>query len=147
MRWFDQLNKVFLSSKKQVSAILPEMATAVLLFEVMKMDEIITSDEEAFLYRRLSRHFDMNHQEVTMLAKNAQLELENSVDYHQFTHAINQNMSIEEKIELVESMWSMALSDGEISAEERHLIRKIADLLHLRESEILKAKVLAVKKQ
>jgi uncharacterized tellurite resistance protein B-like protein len=78
------------------------------------------------------------------LTSEAQSKLENSIDYHQFTKALNQQLSIPEKLDLVESLWMMAAADGHIDAHENHLLRKIADLLHLRHSEIsaIKDKVL-----
>ena len=41
---------------------------------------------------------------------------------------------------MVKNLWLLALADGEVSAVEEHTIRRIADLLHLRQSEYIQAK-------
>ncbi len=145
MQWFKQLQQIFNKPAVVEEHITAEVAVAVFLFEVMKMDELITSDEEKFLYSRLMHHFDKTEDEVRLLAVEAKKQLEKSVDYHEFTRSINAQMNNADKVELIESLWLMALSDGKITADEHHMIRKISDLLHLRHSEYVDAKTRAMK--
>ncbi|NND00635.1 MAG: TerB family tellurite resistance protein, partial [Gammaproteobacteria bacterium] len=44
---------------------------------------------------------------------------------------------------LLEYLWIIALADREIDRHERHLVRKIASLLYLNESEIVQSRELA----
>lgn len=46
---------------------------------------------------------------------------------------------------MVELLWQVALADGELANIEEHIIRKIADLLHLNHTEYIQTK-LRVKK-
>ena len=42
---------------------------------------------------------------------------------------------------MLELLWQGAYADGELSSIEEHIIRKIADLLHLRHSEYIQTKL------
>jgi len=54
-----------------------------------------------------------------------------ATDYFQFTSLINRHFSMDQKIRVIELMWSVAWADDELSPHERHLMRKIIDLLHV----------------
>ena len=41
---------------------------------------------------------------------------------------------------MVRLLWKIAYADGELAAIEEHIIRKIADLLYLRQSEYIQTK-------
>ncbi len=140
MRWLNPLKEIFSQPeivKKTVSA---ETATAVLLVEVMKMDGKLEPQEEKLLLERLAQHFNLDKEEILKLANEAHTKLDDATDYHQFTRALNQQLSIDEKLALLKSLWMMAAADGHIDAHENHFIRKIADLLHLRQSELIRIK-------
>jgi len=110
------------------------------------MDEMVTQEEEERYYERLQYHFKQTKEDVKNLAQQAEVQLESATDYHQLIRALNEQMTISQKVELLQSMWDIALADGVVAAEERHLIRKIADLLHLRESEIIEAKTADIRR-
>jgi len=57
-----------------------------------------------------------------------------------------ENISLSEKIKMVEMLWHVANADGKIAAVEQHTIRKIADLLNLRHNEYLKSKLNVIDK-
>ncbi len=139
-QWLSPLKEMFLDEEVAAKGVSTELATAVLLVEVMKMDGNLKSSEEELLIQRLIHHFKLDHGAVQELARNAHIKLEEATDYHQFTKALNQQLSVLEKVDLIESLWMMAAVDGHIDAHENHLIRKIADLLHLRHSEFVRVK-------
>lgn len=45
--------------------------------------------------------------------------------------AVNRHFTIDQKIRVIEPMWQVAHADDDISAHERHLMRRIVDLLHV----------------
>ena len=51
--------------------------------------------------------------------------------------------SLDERIKIVTLLWKVAYADGELANIEEHIIRKIADLLHLRHSEYIATKITA----
>ena len=66
--------------------------------------------------------------------------IEEVIDFHQFTSLLNEHFSLEQKCKLIEYMWLIALSDGNLDAYEDQFIRKVADLMYLRHSELLSAR-------
>ena len=54
-----------------------------------------------------------------------------AVDLWQFTKLIKQNYSIGQKMVLVEVMWGLVYSDGELSSHEESLMRRVCHLLDL----------------
>jgi len=118
-----------------------EIACAVLLCEVMRADEIFSEKEQEKLNRLLSKQFLLSDTEVSDILEKA-LELsENASDFYQFTSKINQHYSLQQRITIVELLWQVAYADGELASIEEHVIRKIADLLHLRHSEYIATKI------
>lgn len=125
---------------RSTNALSIEMASTVLLCEVMRADGKLDDQEIKKLSELISRRFKLNQDEISLLIKEAVTASENAIDFYQFTSKINSVYSIEEKIEMVKHLWLLALADGEVSAVEEHTIRRIADLLHLRQSEYIQAK-------
>lgn len=117
-----------------------EMASTVLLCEVMRADGKLDENEMKQLSKLISQQFKLSQSEVAQLIKEAISTSENAIDFYQFTSKINTAYSIEQKIKMVKNLWLLALADGEVSAVEEHTIRRIADLLHLRQSEYIQAK-------
>ena len=68
---------------------------------------------------------------------------ENANDFYQFTSKLNQHYSLDDRIKIVTLLWQVAYADGELASIEEHIIRKIADLLHLRHSEYIATKIAA----
>ena len=67
-------------------------------------------------------------------------DLSNHKSLHFFTSKINKLYSDEKKIELIEILWEIILSDGEVHDYESNLIRRLAGLLYLNDYECGKAK-------
>ena len=53
---------------------------------------------------------------------------------------LNQNYSKEEKISLLKFVWKIAYADGELDVNEEKLIRRLADLIKIKDIEVLKLK-------
>lgn len=128
------------ASKQELSL---EIACAVLLCEVMRADSVFTEQEQNQLSFILSKQFDLNGEEVEAILTQAFELSENASDFYQFTSKINQYYSLEERIKIVTLLWQVAFADGELASIEEHIIRKIADLLHLRHSEYIATKIAA----
>jgi uncharacterized tellurite resistance protein B-like protein len=48
-----------------------------------------------------------------------------------FTSRINERFDMPQKLRMVEHLWRVALADGHLSEHERHVLWRIADLLHV----------------
>lgn len=120
-----------------------EIACAVLLCEVMRADSVFTESEQDKLSEILTQKFDLTDQEVSDILEQAFELSENAHDFYKFTSKLNQYYSLDERIKIVTLLWQMAYADGNLANIEEHIIRKIADLLHLRHSEYIATKITA----
>lgn len=136
-RFFDN---AFNQAQIESDEISLDIACAVLLVEVMKADGLMTDDEQEHVAKALTKHFPLTPLEVDDIINQALALSENANDFYQFTSVLNKQYSPAQKIHIVELLWQLAFSDGELAAIEQHIIRKIADLLHLRHGEYIQAK-------
>lgn len=120
-----------------------EIACAVLLCEVMRADSVFTESEQNQLSSILVAQFDLNEDEVGSILEEAFHLSENANDFYQFTSTLNKHYSLDQRIKIVALLWQVAYADGELASIEEHIIRKIADLLHLRHSEYIATKIAA----
>jgi uncharacterized tellurite resistance protein B-like protein len=107
------------------------VATAALLFEVMRTDGELKAVERDALTATIRKNFDLTSEETAQLMGLAKAEAEESADYYQFTTLINEHYTPEQKEKVVENLWQIAFADHEIDRFERTLVHKIADLLYV----------------
>jgi len=120
-----------------------ELATAALLIEVARVDEGATADERTAVLRAVREKFELPHEEAERLIALAEEEMKQASDYFQFTSLINRHFTQEQKQRVIELMWRVAYSDASLSAHENHLMRKVADLLHITHGDYIAAKMRA----
>ncbi|MGB1263335.1 MAG: TerB family tellurite resistance protein [Cognaticolwellia sp.] len=119
-----------------------EIACCVLLCEVMLADGQLADAEQEKLNDIITSQFQLTSTEVSEIIAQSLLLCENATDFHQFTSKINKNYSLEQRIKMLELLWQVAYADGELASIEEHIIRKVADLLHLRHSEYIETKLI-----
>jgi uncharacterized tellurite resistance protein B-like protein len=73
----------------------------------------------------------------------AEQEVAQATDLYQFTSLVNRHFTVAQKNRVVELMWQVAYADNHVHSHERHLIRKIADLLHVTHGDYLAAQARA----
>lgn len=120
-----------------------ELATAALLIEVVRSDREITAAERDAVLRAVSGKFGLSLTEAATLAELAEQEVEQATDYFQFTSLVNRHFAQPQKERMIELMWQAAYADGALSAHEQHVIRKVADLLHVPHPAYIAAKLRA----
>lgn len=118
-----------------------QLATAVLLVEVMRSDTTLQASERDAVLSALTQRFSLTPDELDRLLDLAQLTAKSAHDYHQFTDRINTHFSHPQKVAMVESLWRVAYADGHLDAHENHAISKIAGLLHVTHGEYIAAKL------
>jgi len=124
-----------------------QLASAALLIELSRADFNHCSSEQAALEKALKKQLSLDEKQLSTLVQLAEEENREATSLYQFTSLINDNYTLEQKFELVKTLWTVALADGEISKYEDHFIRKIAELIYLPHSEFIRAKVLMLKQQ
>lgn len=120
-----------------------QLATAVLMIEVMRADAECGEAEQATVMRILKQLFQLSDHEVQHLSALGQQTAQHATDLHQFTSLLNRELSREEKGRIVEYMWQVAYADHHISAHENHLMRRMTDLLHISQADYIAAKMRA----
>jgi|TARA_B110000967_G_scaffold193253_1_gene220640 uncharacterized tellurite resistance protein B-like protein len=117
-----------------------ELIAAVLAYEIARSDGEITDQESELLVseiKKISQKVQKNDEEVLLLIEK---HSNDSVSFHEFVEDINKDFSKEEKISLLEFLWDMAYADSRLDVDEERLIRRIADLIRIKDIDVLKLK-------
>jgi uncharacterized tellurite resistance protein B-like protein len=85
--------------------------------------------------------YGLSQEHADALVAEADRELSESVDLWQFARLINENYSIEEKIEIIEILWRMVFVDGKMDRYEHYLMSKLKNLLRLSHDQLIAAKL------
>ena len=107
------------------------LAACALLIEIAYADEEFTEDEEQHLVSAVRRQYGLEEEEADQLLELADKARASAVDLWQFTKLIKQNYSLGQKMVLVEVMWGLVYSDGQLSSHEESLMRRVCHLLDL----------------
>ena len=120
-----------------------QLATAVLLFDVMRSDDSTSNAERAQALSSLRQRFALSEDALAQLMVQAEQTARSANDYFSVTSVMNDEFTHEQKIQVVEFMWQVAYADGALDANEHHLISKIAGLLHVTHGQYIAAKMRA----
>ena len=117
------------------------LAVAALLVEILRADFETSADERRRLLESLQRLLGLEQQACEELLALAERHIDQSHDLYQFTSEINRSWSPDQKLRLLEELWRVAQADEQLHKYEEHLIRRIADLLHVPHSGFIAAKL------
>jgi len=117
-----------------------QMASAALMVEMLHVDEHVTAEEDEKLRQLLRQRFNLDNSEIESLIDLAHNEKHDATDYYQFTSLLNTHYSQQQKIDLVEDLWQLAYADHELDKYEEHLIRRLAELLHVPHHDFIRTK-------
>ena len=108
-----------------------EIASAALLVEAATADGHFDDIERATILGLLGRRFALSEADATSLLEVAQERQARSNEVFKFALAARQAFDEEERVGLIEMLWTTILSDGEVHDYEGSLMRRIAGLLHV----------------
>jgi uncharacterized tellurite resistance protein B-like protein len=117
-----------------------QMASAALMVEMLHVDENVTAEEDEKLRQILKQRFNLDSSEIESLIDLAHNEKHEATDYYQFTSLLNTHYSQQQKITLVEDLWRLAYADHELDKYEEHLLRRLAELLHVPHQDFIRTK-------
>lgn len=142
-RFFDQsLNKADNEQPDQRTCRL-QLATAALMFELLKTDQIIDERETATLRNILRHKFQLDEDRLQEIIELAELESRQAVSLYEFTSLVNEHYDYPDRVQLVENLWRLALADDHLDKYEEQMIRRTADLLHVAHSDFIRTKLKA----
>jgi len=139
-RFFEQYIVVTENISKDELEHQLQLACAALMIEVLYADYSVDQSEIDTLSETLQDNFDLNKDEANKLIQLAEEERAGATDYYQFTSLINEFYTQQQKRELVTRLWQMAYADHTIHKFEEHLVRRLADLLHVPHSAFMQSK-------
>jgi uncharacterized tellurite resistance protein B-like protein len=108
-----------------------QLATAVLLVEVMRADAYLGADEREAVRAALVEKFRLADDEAARLVELATGTAKEATDLFGFTTRLNEAFTDAQKLRMVELMWAVAYADGHLADHERHVLWRVADLLHV----------------
>lgn len=114
------------------------LATAALLVETMRADFDPSEVERNALLGLLERHFGLTAREAHELVTDAEQAADGAVSLYDFTRVLNDALAGGEKSDVVELLWRACLADGRLDKYEDHLIGKVAELLYVPRSEVIR---------
>lgn len=117
-----------------------QLACAALMVEMVHVDDEFTNDEEVRLKHLLKKRFELNAEELASLIELAHDKNHEATDYHEFTSLLNEHYSQQQKIQLIEDLWQLAYADQQLDKFEEHLLRRLADLLHVPHQDFIRTK-------
>lgn len=120
-----------------------KLAVAALMVEVLRADLHADELERRQVLESIGRQLGLDESEGRELLELAERRVDASHDLYQFTSQVNRACSEAEKLRLVEQLWRVASADSVIHKYEEHLIRRIADLLHVPHRAFIVAKLRA----
>lgn len=117
-----------------------ELAVAILLVEVMHADYQLDEREGAMVVRLLQGQFEMTEPEAIELFAMASEKMKHAVSLYQYTSRLNRALSYQQKQNFMINLWRVVFADGQVDKYEEHLVRRVADLIHLSHKDFIKAK-------
>ncbi len=117
-----------------------QLAASSLLIAMTKADSEVSESERGAVRKALSALLGIEGTELDQILEEARAEVDASVSLYDFTKILQRQQTPEENLRLVELLWSVAIADGEIDPEEELLVRKVAGLLYVQQTDFIAAK-------
>ena len=117
-----------------------ELSASLLAYEIARSDGDVADSELSIILEELKKittKVKKTEDDILQIIQNFS---NNSVSFHEFIEDINKDYSKEDKLLLLSFLWSVAYADSILEVSEERLIRRIADLIHLKDIDILKMK-------
>ena len=116
------------------------LATAAVLLDIAYADGDFTPVEDDNVAGFLVSRFALGEDDARELMEAADEIRKKTVDHFALTHYIRRNAPLQERIEIVKTMWRLVYHDGTLTDYEGYLVRKLADLLGLEHRVMIDAK-------
>ena len=117
-----------------------ELTASLLAYEIARGDGDVSESELSIILneiKKITSKVGKSEQEILKIIQDFS---SNSISFHEFIEDINKDYSKEDKLALLNFLWSVAYADSVLEVNEERLIRRIADLIHLKDIDVLKIK-------
>ncbi len=117
-----------------------ELTAAVLAYEVARSDGEISKDELSVLMLEIEKIAEKVGRDKNEIWNIVDAYSKDSISFHEFIEDINKNYSKDQKKNLIKTLWQTAFADGKLDVDEEKLVRRVADLIKIKDVEVLKLK-------
>jgi len=116
------------------------LAATALMVQLSRVDSHEDEQELETILRCAGSTLGVSPDEARELLEDARAQAEDAVSLYEFTGLLNDSLDQQGKLEILEDIWRVAYADGRIDKYEEHLIRRMADLLHLNHREYMQCR-------
>ncbi len=117
-----------------------ELIGSVLAYEIARSDGEISDDEATLLLGEIKKISEKVGKDEKEILKLIETYSSDSVSFYEFIEDINKHFTKEDKILLISFLWDVAYADSNLDVDEERLIRRIADLIRIKDMDVLKLK-------
>jgi uncharacterized tellurite resistance protein B-like protein len=117
-----------------------QLALASLLVEMARADFDETHDEHSLIIDLLASHYNLSPAEALELLNKARAANDKAVCLFDFTRALHKSLDEEQKQAVIRLLWQVANADDKLDKYEDFLVRKVADLLYVPHSDVVRLK-------
>ena len=122
-----------------------ELTATVLAYEIARSDGDISDDELSVLMEEIEKIAIKVGKEKSEILKIVEDYSKDSTSFFEFIEDINKNYEKDKKLSLLRFMWKTAYADGRLDVDEERLVRRVADLIKIKDIEVLKLKDISKK--
>ena len=137
---FNFFKKKKSETQEQNSDFEIELTASVLAYEIARSDGEIDKNELNVLMEEIkviSKKVNKDEAEIFEIIEKYSKD---SVSFYEFVEDINNDYTKDEKLSLLKFMWKIAYADGKLDVDEERLIRRLADLIKIKDIDVLKLK-------
>ena len=138
--FFKKSSKSIRDQDSNLSSFDIELTASVLAYEIARSDGDVSSEELSVLMEEIEQIAKKVGKEKLEIFNIVEKYSQDSVSFHEFIEDINNNYTKEDKLNLLKFMWKIAYADNKLDVDEERLIRRVADLIRIKDIEVLKLK-------
>ena len=117
-----------------------DLIGSVLAYEVARSDGDIDQEELSRLLEEIKKISNSVGKSEGDILNLIEIYSQDSVSFYEFIEDININFTKEDKLSMISFLWEVAYADLKLDVHEERLIRRIADLIKVKDIEVLKLK-------
>ena len=117
-----------------------ELTASILAYEIARSDGDISESELSLLYNEIKKISAKVGKKEDKILEIIEEYSKNSVSFYEFVNEINKDYSKEDKLSLIQFLYDVAYADKILEVSEERLIRRIAELIKIKDIEVLKIK-------
>ena len=117
-----------------------ELTASILAYEIARSDGDISESELSLLYDEIKKISVKVGKKEEKIIEIIEEYSKNSVSFYEFINDINRDYDKEDKLSLIQFLYDVAYADKILEVSEERLIRRIADLIKIKDIEVLRIK-------